>query len=70
MVPVFESNDRISISLAKGLLEDSGIPFWMQGDETSTHLGLVPVLFPSCQFLVPKDHEVEARELLGSLARL
>jgi hypothetical protein len=67
-VPVFESNDRIAISLAKGLLEDSGIPFWMQSNETASHLALVPVLFPSCHFLVPKNREVEARELLGSLA--
>lgn len=64
---VFESNDAFAIGLAKGALEDSGIPFWMQGDEIPARLVLVPIMFPSCRFLVPKDREVEARELLEPL---
>jgi len=66
-VAVFESNDRFTVSLAKGSLEDAGIPFWMHGDEIAAHLALSPVIFPSCQFLVTKDREAEARELLASL---
>jgi hypothetical protein len=67
LVAVFESNDRFTLSLAKGSLEDAGIPFWMQGDETAAHLALIPVIFPSCRLLVTKDREAEARELLASL---
>jgi hypothetical protein len=67
LVAVFDSNDRFTVSLAKGSLEDAGIPFWMHGDETAAYLALSPVIFPSCQFLVTKDREAEARELLESL---
>jgi hypothetical protein len=67
VVTVFESNDKFAISLAKGSLEDSGIPFWVQGDETAAQLVLGPIMFPSCRFLVPKDRETEARELLAPL---
>jgi hypothetical protein len=66
-VVVFESNDAFAISLAKGSLEDSGIPFLMEGDETAARLMLGPIMFPSCRFLVPKDREAEARELLEPL---
>ena len=68
VVAVFESNDRFAIGLAKGSLEDAGVPFWMQDDETAARLVLSPIMFPLCRFLVPKDREVEARELLLSLA--
>jgi hypothetical protein len=67
LVAVFESNDRFTIGLAKGSLEDARIPFWMQDDETAARLVLSPIMFPSCRFLVPKDREAEARELLDSL---
>src|SRR5229473_1779213 len=66
-VPVFESNDRFTIGLAKGSLEDAGIPFWTRDEEAAARLALGPIMFPSCQFLVPKDREAEARELLESL---
>jgi hypothetical protein len=64
LVTVFESNDAFAIGLAKGALEDSGIPFWKQSDETAARLVLSPVMFPSCRFLVSKDREVEARALM------
>jgi hypothetical protein len=67
LVAVFESNDTFALGLAKGSLEDAGIPFWTHGDETAARLALGPVLFPSCQFLVTSDREAEAREVLASL---
>jgi hypothetical protein len=67
LVAVFESNDRFAIGLAKGSLEDAGIPFWMEGDETAAQLVLGPIMFPWCRFLVPKHREGEARELLRLL---
>lgn len=59
-VMVFESNDLFAIGLAKGSFDESGIPFWMEGDETAARLVLSPIRFPSCRFLVPKDRELEA----------
>ena len=67
VVMVFESNDRFTIGLAKACLEDSGIPFVMRGDETEAHLALAPIMFPSCEFLVTRDREAEARGALDSL---
>ena len=64
---VFESNDRFAVGLARGSLEDAGIPFWVQSDETAAHLALGPIVFPSSRFLVPKDREAEALELLEPL---
>ncbi len=66
-VVVFESNDSFTVGLAKGSLEDAGIPFSMQGDETAARLVLGPIMFPPCRFLVPKDRETEARTLLEPL---
>ena len=66
-VVVFESNDLLAIALAKGSLDDSGIPFWMEGDETAARLVLSPIRFSLCRFLVPNDREMEARGLLEHL---
>lgn len=67
LVTVFESNDAFVIGLAKGALEDSGIPFWMQSEEATARLVLGPVMFPPSRFMVPKHYEAEARELLEPL---
>jgi hypothetical protein len=66
-VTVFESNDMLAIGLAQGSLEDSGIPFLIRSEETAARLVLGPVMFPPSRFLVPKDREVEARELMELL---
>jgi hypothetical protein len=65
-VMVFECADRFAIALAKGSLEDAGIPFWQRGSQTDTRL-IDAAMFPSCRFLVPKEREAEARELLAPL---
>jgi hypothetical protein len=51
--------------MAKGALEDSGIPFWMQGDETHIRQMIGQTRF--CRFVVTRDREAEARELLLQL---
>ncbi len=66
-VDVFESSDPFASGLARGLLEEAGVPFCMEGDETTARLGLGGIMFPSCRFLVSKDEEEEARELLEQL---
>lgn len=68
LVTVFESNDTFAIGLAKASLEDAGVPFWMDYDETSARLVLGPVMFPLCRLLVPPERETEARALLDVLA--
>ena len=66
-VPVFESYDGFAIGFAKGPLEDAGIPFWMQNNRTAARLALGRILLPSSRFLVLKDREAEAREVLEPL---
>ncbi len=64
---VFESNDPFAIALAKASLEDAAVPFWTQGDENAARLGLSPIMFPLCRFLVPRKREEEATKLLSAL---
>ena len=67
-VVVFKSSDSCTVGLAKGALEDAGIPFSMQSDETAARLLLIgPIMFPPCRFLVTKDREAEARTVLEPL---
>ena len=66
-VMVFESSNPFVTAMAKGALEDSGIPFWMQGEETYTRQIMGPLAFLPNRFLVPPDREAEARELLQQL---
>jgi hypothetical protein len=69
LVSVFESNDTFAIAFAKGILDEAGIPYWVQGDETGARLVLSPVIYPECRFLVPQTHATEARQLLEQLTR-
>jgi hypothetical protein len=67
LVTVFESSDAFVIAMAKGALEDSGIPFLIRGDEIYHRQMMGPLLFSSCRFVVTRDREAEARELLQQL---
>jgi hypothetical protein len=53
-VMVFESNDLFAIGLAKGSFDESGIPFWMEGDETAARLVLSPIRFRRIGFGFPR----------------
>lgn len=66
-VAVFESNDALTIGLAKGTLEDCGIPFLIQSEEAAARLVLGPIMFAPSRFVVPEDRALEARELLEPL---
>ncbi len=66
-VTILESNDTSIIALARGTLDEAGIPFGVQGDETAAGLILGPVMFPACRFLVLHDREADARVLLDQL---
>ena len=64
LVTIFESSDPVANSFVRGSLEESGIPFYIEGHETTSNLLSGPILFPLCRFLVAEDREAEARELL------
>jgi Putative prokaryotic signal transducing protein len=67
LVVVLETNDRIQLALAKGLLEDAGIPFFALGQIVTLIQDLDPFLHKWVRLQVPRDREVEARELLEPL---
>ena len=69
LVVVLETNDRIQLALAKGLLEDAGIPFFVLGQIVTLIQDLDPFLHKWVRVQVPRDREVEARELLEPAAR-
>ncbi len=67
LVVVLETNNRIQLSLAKGLLEDAGIPFFLLGQITTLVTDVDPMLHKWIRVQVPRDCEAEARELLEVL---
>lgn len=69
LVTVFESDDSALIAVAKGLLEQAGVPFRVQGDETGPRLLYGPILYPACRFLVSPSREADALATLEPLAR-
>src|SRR5271169_5502639 len=67
LVVVLETNDRMQLSLAKGLLEDAGIPFFVLGQIATLIQDVDPFLHKWVRVQVPRDREAEARELLDQL---
>ena len=61
---VLETNDRFQLALAKGLLEDAGIPFFALGQIATLVQDVDPFLHKVVRVQVPRDREPEARELL------
>lgn len=67
LVVVIETDDRVQLALAKGLLEDAGIPFFALGQIATLVQDVDPYLYKWIRLQVPRDREAEARELLESL---
>ena len=67
LVVVLETNDRIHLALAKGLLEDADIPFFVLGQIATLVQDVDPFLHKWVRVQVPRDREAEARDLLESL---
>lgn len=68
VVNVLESNDPLIIAFAKSLLEEAGIAFYVQGEETGASLdSLTPFIHPWRQIQVTRDREIEARALFAAL---
>jgi hypothetical protein len=67
LVVVLETNDRFQLALAKGLLEDAGIPFFVLGQIATLIQDVDPYLHKWVRVQVPRDREAEAREILDQL---
>jgi hypothetical protein len=61
---VLETNDPVRMAMAKGLLEDAGIPLYVLGTIATLIQDIDPYLNKWVRLQVPTDREVEARELL------
>ena len=64
---VMETDDAFRVAMAKGLLEDAGIPFFVLGQITRLVNDVDPFLHKWVRVQVPRDREAEARELLAEL---
>ena len=67
LVIVLETSDRIQLAMAKGLLEDAGIPLFIQGQIATLVQEVDGFLRKRLRLEVPRDREAEARELLEQL---
>lgn len=67
LVVVLKTHDQIQLALAKGILEDSEIPFFILGSIATLVQDVDPFLHKEVQIQVPRDREAEARELLASI---
>ena len=67
LVVVLETNDRIQLALAKGLLENADIPFFVLGQIATLVTDVDPYLHKCVRIQVPCDREAEARELLEGM---
>ena len=69
LVVVLETNDGIQVAMARGLLEDAGIPFFILGQIATLVQDVDPFLHKWVRLQVPRDREAEARELLEQLVQ-
>lgn len=67
LVVVLETNDRIQLALAKGLLDEAGIPFYILGQIATLIQDVDGFLHKWVRVQVPRDREAEARELLAEM---
>ena len=67
LVVVLETNDPVQASMAKGLLEEAGIPFYTLGQIATLIQDIDPFLKKWVRIQVPRDRESEAREILEPL---
>ncbi len=63
-VVVLETNDRVQLAMAKGLLEEAGIPYFVLGQITTLVQDVDPFLNKTLRLQVPADAEEDAREVL------
>lgn len=64
MVVVLETSDRIQFAMAKGLLDDAGIPLYVSGEIATLVQELDPFLHKKVCLQVPRNRVAEARKIL------
>lgn len=67
LVVVLETNDSIQLALAKGMLEEAGIPFYILGQIATLIQDVDGFLHKWVRVQVPRDRETEAREILAEM---
>lgn len=67
LVEVLETRDAIQLAMARGLLEDAGIPFYLLGQITRLVNDVDPFLQKHVRIQVPRDRQAEAQEILEML---
>ena len=67
LVVVLETNDRIQLALAKGMLEEAGITFYILGQIATLIQDVDGFLHKWVRVQVPRDREAEAREILAEM---
>jgi len=67
LVVVLETNDPMQLALAKGLLEEAGIPFYVLGQIATLVTDVDPFLRKWVRLQVPADREAEAKALLADV---
>ncbi|GEM_PF-6878139 len=68
-VPIFETNDRLLLAMAKGLLDEAAVKYYVSGEEISVRPGMADAIFHrGCKIFVARDSESLARAALRHLA--
>jgi hypothetical protein len=67
LVVILETNNAIQLAMAKGLLEDAEIPFFVLGQIATLVTDVDGFLRKWVRLQVPADREAEARELLDTV---
>lgn len=67
LVIILETNDRVKLALAKGLLDDAGIPYFVMGQIATLIQDIDGFLKKWIRLQVPRSCEQEARELMAQL---
>jgi hypothetical protein len=69
LVVVLETCDALALGLAKGLLEEAGIPFLVWNQLTTLVNDVDPMLHKWVRVQVASDREAEARDLLARISQ-
>lgn len=69
LVVVLETCDAFALALAKGLLQDAGIPFFVLNELSMLVTDVDPMLRKWVRIQVASDREAEARELLARITQ-
>jgi hypothetical protein len=67
LVVILETNDPFALTLAKELLQEAGIPYFVLNQITTLVNDVDPMLRKWVRLQVARDREPEARDLIASL---